>query len=217
MESPTHPAEQSHIIWIKKNTTNRTLAPQIEQLIRTHVDTAKKMSGQELVNASKTAMLSVSQPLLQKSIKLSVSESCTGGMLSAHIVSISGISEIYEGGVVSYSNHVKEKVLGVSSESIDGPGAVSHETAVEMATGVSTLMETHCGLSTTGVAGPLGGTPTKPVGLVYAGFSFPQLSFSARYELWPDDGAYERQDIREMTCFVSLSLLRSLIEEVHVI
>ena len=98
---------------------------------------------------------------------LATAESCTGGLVGDRITNISGSSEYYKGGVVAYANEVKERVLQVSPRILAEKGAVSAECAIAMANGVRTLLKSDIGISTTGIAGPTGGTPEKPVGLVY--------------------------------------------------
>lgn len=105
--------------------------------------------------------------LLEHHITVSAAESCTGGLVSKSITDIPGCSEIYPGGVCSYSNEMKMKWLGVKAETLQAHGAVSEETALEMAQGIRLATGADFGVSTTGVAGPGGGTPEKPVGLVY--------------------------------------------------
>lgn len=106
-----------------------------------------------------------------KGLSVSAAESCTGGLLSHVLTNVSGSSQYFVGGVVAYSNQIKESILGVSPNTLLQHGAVSKETACEMAAGIREKFGTDIGLSTTGVAGPTGGTPTKPVGLVWIGFS----------------------------------------------
>lgn len=108
--------------------------------------------------------------LIEKGITIAVSESCTGGLLSSAIIDFPGASEVFEEGCVTYSNNAKMRRLGVSKETLDNYGAVSHETAREMAAGIALTAGTDIGISTTGIAGPGGGTEEKPVGLVYIGF-----------------------------------------------
>ena len=98
---------------------------------------------------------------------LAVAESCTGGLLGHLITSVPGSSAYFQGGVISYSDEVKERILGVPHETLVEQGAVSKETAVAMAQGARRLLSTDIALSVTGIAGPTGGTPDKPVGLVY--------------------------------------------------
>ena len=98
---------------------------------------------------------------------LAVAESCTGGLLAARLTSISGSSKAFLGGVIAYDNAVKTELLGVPASLIDRVGAVSEEVVREMASGVRRLLHSQVGVGITGVAGPDGGTPEKPVGLVW--------------------------------------------------
>ncbi len=109
----------------------------------------------ELVAALRTAGASVS-----------TAESCTGGLVAARITSVSGASEAFKYGAVTYCNEAKNKILGVKKETLETLGAVSAETAAEMAAGVRKIMNAEIGVSVTGLAGPNGGEG-KPVGLVY--------------------------------------------------
>ena len=102
--------------------------------------------------------------------KVATAESCTGGLVSERITRVSGSSRVFDCGVCSYANAIKAKVLGVSEETLSTLGAVSAETAVQMAQGVKKLSGADIGVSTTGIAGPGGGTAEKPVGLVYMCF-----------------------------------------------
>lgn len=105
--------------------------------------------------------------LIDKNITISTAESCTGGLVAAKLVSYPGISKVYKEGFITYSNEAKINTLGVKKETIQRYGAVSEETAVEMAKCASEKAKSDIGISTTGVAGPGGGTKEKPVGLVY--------------------------------------------------
>lgn len=109
--------------------------------------------------------------LREKGLTISFAESCSGGYLSHLITSVSGSSDYLMGSVVSYSNEVKMKQLGVKAETLDNHGAVSEETAIEMAEGVRKALDTDIGFSTTGIAGPTGGTEEKPVGTIWLAFS----------------------------------------------
>lgn len=109
----------------------------------------------------------VGDMLKERGLKLAVAESCTGGLLSKRITDVAGCSAYYEGGVCSYSNAVKQAVLGVSADTLAQYGAVSSQTAEEMAQGVAKALHSDIGVGITGIAGPDGGTPEKPVGLVY--------------------------------------------------
>ena len=110
--------------------------------------------------------------LQERGLTISTAESCTGGLVAKTITDISGVSDVYYGSVVSYDNSIKENVLSVKRETLDTVGAVSYETACQMASGVKALMKTDIGISTTGIAGPGGATPGKPVGTVYIGIAY---------------------------------------------
>ena len=103
----------------------------------------------------------------EEKITLATAESCTGGHIAARITSIAGSSAYFQGGVVSYANDVKEHVLGVPRDVLENPGAVSEECARAMAEGARDRLGATLAVSTTGIAGPDGGTARKPVGLVY--------------------------------------------------
>ncbi len=110
---------------------------------------------------------SIVPSLIDKQITLSVAESCTGGWLSKILTDVSGISSIYKGGICSYSNEIKMKLLGVKPETLVAYGAVSEQTAREMAQGVRNAMGTDVGIGITGIAGPKSDNTLKPVGLIY--------------------------------------------------
>lgn len=109
------------------------------------------------------------QMLREKGMKITTAESCTGGLLAGRIMNVPGASEVYQEGYITYSNQAKEKLLGVRAETLEEFGAVSRETAAEMAVGAARSAASEAALSVTGIAGPDGGTPQKPVGLVYIG------------------------------------------------
>ncbi len=109
--------------------------------------------------------------LTDRNLTISVAESCTGGMISSRLVDFPGISQVFMEGAVTYSNQAKINRLGVKRSTLDKFGAVSAETALEMAAGIARTSGTDIGLSTTGIAGPEGGSLEKPVGLVYIGLS----------------------------------------------
>jgi nicotinamide-nucleotide amidase len=115
----------------------------------------------------------IGSTLVARGYTISTAESCTGGLLSQTLTGISGSSAYFIGGVVAYSNQVKEQVLGVRTQTLIEYGAVSEQTACEMAQGIRNQFNTDIGLSTTGIAGPTGGTPEKPVGLAWIGISTP--------------------------------------------
>lgn len=111
--------------------------------------------------------------LCENNLKITSAESCTGGLFSAGITAVSGSSSCFDGSFVTYSNEQKHKLLGVKNETLENFGAVSFNTALEMAKGVRGAFEANIGIGITGIAGPTGGTKEKPVGLVYISVAFP--------------------------------------------
>tara|TARA_Y100000590_G_scaffold345320_1_gene394999 strand:+ start:436 stop:909 length:474 start_codon:yes stop_codon:yes gene_type:complete len=111
----------------------------------------------------------VVKKLSKKKIKISIVESCTGGMLSSSITSISGSSKVFSIGLVTYSDKSKSKILNISKKIIKKNGAVSEQVCRAMVKNVSKISKTNMSISVTGIAGPNGGTRKKPVGLVYIG------------------------------------------------
>lgn len=109
----------------------------------------------------------VFQMLKEKQYTIGFAESCTAGMVSSEFGKIAGVSEVYAGSIISYSNEIKERILNVSTNTLEKHGAVSRECAVEMALGARALLKSDLSVSVTGIAGPDGGTPKKPVGTVY--------------------------------------------------
>ncbi len=103
----------------------------------------------------------------REGLTLATAESCTAGNVAAAITSVAGSSQFFKGGIIAYSNEIKENMLGVSSETLAAHGAVSEETVIEMAKGVMKLMNADCALATSGIAGPTGGTSDKPVGTIW--------------------------------------------------
>ena len=114
----------------------------------------------------------VANMLLDKNITISCAESCTGGLFAGTLINTDGISKVFDRGIVTYSNEAKIKELGVKAETLDTFGAVSPETAAEMAEGIRAKTGTDMAVSVTGIAGPGGGSADKPVGLVYIGIAY---------------------------------------------
>ena len=123
----------------------------------------------------------VVQQLKAKGMKIATAESCTGGLVSKRITEIPGASDVFECGVCSYANRIKHELLGVSEQTLERYGAVSPQTAQQMAEGIRRLSGAEIGISVTGIAGPGGGTEEKPVGLVYIGVSSEKYSKVERY------------------------------------
>ncbi|MEH2328721.1 competence/damage-inducible protein A [Nostoc sp.] len=146
-----------------------------EDLIAPIEKQLKEIAGLDFYGVNNDTLACVVGELLRASKEtLSVAESCTGGGLGQMLTEISGSSDYFWGGVISYDNSVKIGLLGVNQEDLDKFGAVSAIVAEQMAVGVKTRLATTWGLSITGIAGPTGGTDTKPVGLVYVGLAGPK-------------------------------------------
>jgi len=154
----------------------------------------------------------VGKRLKERKLTISVAESCTGGLIQKLITDISGSSEFFLGGVVAYSNLLKQKLLNVSPQTLITYGAVSDETACEMARGIRELTGADIGVSTTGIAGPTGETPDKPVGLVYIGLCTQYHSKLVSESLTAHRFLFKgtRQEIREQTANKALELVEKL-------
>ncbi|MCC0649018.1 competence/damage-inducible protein A [Clostridioides sp. ZZV15-6598] len=140
----------------------------VEEKIKGRVGKYVYTEGDISVSEGESALEdAVSKLLVEKNLTIAVAESCTGGLVSSSLINYSGISSVFLEGCVTYSNEAKMKRLGVKKETLEVFGAVSEQTAIEMAEGVAKGLGTNIGISTTGVAGPGGGTEEKPVGLVY--------------------------------------------------
>jgi len=124
----------------------------------------------------------VGDALLARGWSLSVAESCTGGLVGHLLTNVAGSSRYFAGGIISYSNEIKARLLGVSRETLNRYGAVSPQTAAEMAAGARQTLHTEVAVSVTGIAGPGGGTPEKPVGLVYLHLSAPDVEMGERLQ-----------------------------------
>lgn len=141
--------------------------------------------------------------LKDKGLSLTVAESCTAGMLGSALADVPGSSEYFLGGVISYSNALKMSLLGVQQHTLDLHGAVSRETACEMASGARKKLHSDIALSVTGVAGPGGGTDEKPVGTVWFGLSSEEQSYA-----WKAQFGRSRQQNRERSVLMALEVLR---------
>ena len=137
-----------------------------------------------------------------KGYRLALAESCTGGLIAHRITNVPGASQYLRGGIVAYSNEAKVSILGVQKEIIDSEGAVSEPVAKAMAEGVCERFGADLGIGVTGVAGPDGGTPDKPVGLVYIALAVPGITQVERRIFSGDRAA-----IKQQTADRSLELL----------
>lgn len=137
------------------------------------------------------------QTLAEMGLTISTAESCTGGMLASRIIDISGASDVYSEGFITYSNEAKMKYLKVKSETLDTLGAVSRETVLQMADGCRRETGSDVALVTSGIAGPGGGTPEKPVGLVYIGCAYKDEVVAREYRFDGDRYEIRRQAVDE--------------------
>ena len=141
--------------------------------------------------------------LVEKSITVSTAESCTGGSLGKIITSVSGVSSIYGYGFITYANEAKEKILGVSHGTLKEHGAVSFQTALEMAEGARRVSGSDIAVSVTGIAGPGGGTAEKPVGLIYIAIADKNGSDYKKLNL-----SGNRSEVRAQTCNEVFSIIK---------
>ncbi len=146
----------------------------------------------------------------EKNITLGTAESCTGGLISAVITDVAGASAVFFGGIVSYDNSVKRGILGVRPETLAAHGAVSHETAAEMARGAVHALGVDLACSVTGIAGPGGGTPEKPVGLVYVAVANKDGILEVKENRFSGD----RSEIRRETAETALCMLLSAVNDI---
>ena len=145
--------------------------------------------------------------LRSKGLRMSAAESCTGGMIGCMMTSVPGSSDVFLGTAVTYSNDAKERILGVKHQTLMDHGAVSMETASEMAIGSIEVYESDVAVAVTGIAGPGGATPEKPVGLVYIAVADGPRTVVTK-NLFQGD----RQSIRHQTAIEALKLLIELVE-----
>ncbi len=146
-------------------------------------------------------------------LKLTVAtaESCTGGLIASRIIDIPGASDCFNEGYITYSNEAKMKNLGVKDETLMAFGAVSPQTAAEMANGVKKHADSDFGLSSTGIAGPGGGSPKKPVGLVYIGCAYGKDNIKVK-ELHLSGN---RTEVRNKAADEAIKLLSECIEKIE--
>ena len=154
------------------------------------------------MNEGESLEILVGTLLREAKMRLAVAESCTGGQIGDRLTDVPGSSEYFLGGVVAYAYEAKVAVLGVSWDTLQAHGAVSRETALEMAHGVRRVLSAEVGLSVTGIAGPGGATPDKPVGLTWTALAAPDGAW-ARSFVWPGD----RRENKRSSAQAALQLL----------
>ncbi len=162
------------------------------------------MSDQTVHARARDAAYTAAAALSRKHLTVATAESCTGGLIAKLITDVSGASSVFEGGIAAYADSMKISLLGVSPETLAAHGAVSTETAAEMAAGAHKLCSADIIVASTGIAGPAGGTPEKPVGTVCLAVSSEKYSDTLRFTLPENAG---RDAIRYATAEAALSLV----------
>ena len=190
-------------------TAKADTAEEAEHLCRPVVDEVVETLGDVVYGVDVDSLEAVVGQLLQeKGLTLAVAESCTGGLLSKRLTDIAGCSSYYLGGVCSYSNQVKIKVLGVDASLIERNGAVDPQVAEQMACGVARVIGSDIGVGITGIAGPGGGTPEKPVGLVYIA-----VTYGGRTVTETMRSSLGRDRVRMQAASTALDMVRRLVKE----
>ncbi|MFW5998566.1 MAG: competence/damage-inducible protein A [bacterium] len=185
---------------------------QIDEKLNTIKNEVNKKAGKYIYGIDNQTLPEVTGNILKKyNLKLGIAESCTGGLIGSRITNIPGSSKYFEGGIIAYSNQIKINELKVSSETIKQYGAVSEQTALEMAKGISKKFKCDLGLSVTGIAGPGGGTANKPVGLVYIG-----VASSNTTEVYKLNLNGNRKENKWRTSQYALNYLRNFIKNKEV-
>lgn len=184
-----------------------------EQAVLKTLDTMEQTIRSRLGNKvfardEETMAAVVGRALRNRKYSLATAESCTGGLVGATLTREAGISDCYLGGVISYANSVKENVLGVKRATLQSVGAVSRETAQEMADGVRRLTGADLAVSITGLAGPGGGSETKPVGLVYIGLASAKGTEVRKFQFYGG-----RDSVRQLTVMAALNMVRQYMLE----
>ena len=151
----------------------------------------------------------VAQLLQKYRLSITTAESCTGGLIAGTLVNVSGISSQFNEGYITYSNEAKERLLGVSHATLETYGAVSEQTAEEMAAGARCAAHADMSIVSTGIAGPDGGTKEKPVGLVYVGICVMGETEVKELHL---NGT--REEVRECTCKITFENIANRIENI---
>lgn len=155
----------------------------------------------------------VGRLLKQRGMTLALAESCTGGLVSHRITDVPGSSDYYRGSITAYHNQIKACLLRVSQRALDRHGAVSEQAAAEMARGARAALDADVGVAVTGIAGPGGGTPEKPVGLVYVALAAPDGEWVER-RVWKDERGDPpgRLENKARSADAALDLLRRYLE-----
>ncbi|WP_026476070.1 competence/damage-inducible protein A [Alkaliphilus transvaalensis] len=178
-------------------------------LLKEYGEKVKQKVGEHIYGEDGESLEIIVKGLLSKlGLTLSVAESCTGGQVAARLTSLPGISAFFDRGYVTYSNQSKIEDLGVPQRTLQVYGAVSEETALAMIMGIKNKTKSHCGISITGIAGPTGDTPNKPVGLVYIG-----INVLDDYQVYQYNFRGSRERVQNMAVLTAFNLLRQRLED----
>ncbi|KLU67998.1 putative competence-damage inducible protein [Desulfosporosinus acididurans] len=183
--------------------TEATSQETLDSLNQTEEEIRKRLGDKVFGRDQETMIGIVGQTLKKNHLTISTAESCTGGLLGATLTQEPGSSEFYLGGVVSYSNSLKQQLLGVNEKTLEEFGAVSEEAAREMAEGIRRKSGSDLAISATGIAGPDGGSDLKPVGLVYIGFASAEKVYAKKFQFYG-----ERESVRQLTVQAALNEIR---------
>lgn len=165
--------------WVRLRITAKGEA--VQHLEAAYDALKKVLTGMRYTEGEDALEKQIGNALRKKGVTIATAESCTGGEIAHLLTSVPGSSDYFKGAVVSYANEVKIRVLGVDEKDIEKEGAVSETVVLQMAQGVKRLMNTDYAVSTSGVAGPDGGTPEKPVGTVWIGVATPEKTFARKF------------------------------------
>ncbi len=193
---------EMHIRLVARST--ETNSGEAKEALKQAEEEIRRRLGDKVFGCDQETMIGiVGQTLINKHLTIATAESCTGGLLGAALTQEPGSSDFYLGGVVSYSNSLKQGMLGVKEETLNMFGAVSEEVAMEMAEGIRSKTGSDLAISTTGIAGPGGGSDRKPVGLVFIGFATPEGVRAEKFQFYG-----ERESVRQLTVQAALNGVR---------
>jgi len=198
---------------VKDSLVLRTYSHQSEEILEIVQARFEKALGESankiiISRDGKNMVQAVMELLETRHEMIATAESCTGGLIASEIVSESGSSKVFSGGIVAYQNEIKTQLLGVPRELIETHGAVSEPVVIAMARGALERFHCHWAVATSGIAGPEGGTPEKPVGLVWTASVSPGKIFAFQEKFLGN-----REQIRRKSVYKALSQLRILISE----
>lgn len=193
---------EMHIRLVARGTGNASRAA-LNSLDQAEDEIRRRLGDKVFGRDQETMLGIVGQILKRNHLTIATAESCTGGLVGATLTQEPGSSEFYLGGAVSYSNSLKQQLVGVNEKTLNQFGAVSEEVAREMAEGIRQKSGSDLAISTTGIAGPDGGSDLKPVGMVYIGVASPEGVYAKKFQFYG-----ERESVRQLTVQAALNEIR---------